>query len=158
LNVSEDDARQAIVDHEHLRLLSIAYLVSACLNALYSLLGLLYAFMGVFMSALIARAPVKPGQGPPPELMVWFFGLFGFAMFSIMVGVGALKFIAYRRLKQRRSRVFCMVVAGISCVGVPYGTLLGVFTFMVLGRPSVTKLFEVTPPPISAPDAVAGGG
>jgi hypothetical protein len=158
LNVSEDEARQAIVDHEHLRLLSIAYLVSAGLNALYALLGILYACMGVFMRALMARAPVKPEQGPPPEFMVWFFVFFGFAIFSIMVGVGALKFITYRRLKQRRSRVFCMVVAGLSCVGVPYGTLLGVFTFIVLGRPSVAKLFEVTPPPISGPDAVAGGG
>jgi hypothetical protein len=150
LNVSEDEARQAIVDHEHLRLLSIGYLVSAGLNVFYSLLGVLYAFMGVFMRALMARAPVKPEQGPPPEFMVWFFVLIGFAIFSVMLSFGALKFMAYRRLKQRRSRVFCMVVAGLSCVGVPYGTLLGVFTFMVLGRPSVAKLFEVTPPPTGA--------
>jgi len=144
--VSDDDARQAILDQEHLRLLSIAYLVSAGMSAFFSLFGLLYASMGAFMAALIARAPVKPGEELPPAFIAWFFGLFGLGMFSIMLGFGVLKLIAYRRLQQRRSRAFCMVVAGLSCIGVPYGTLLGVFTFMVLGRPTVVRLFEGRPP------------
>jgi len=156
--MSEDQLRQAIVDQEHLKLLSIAYLVSSGMSAFFSLFGLLYAFMGVFITAAMARAPAAPGQGPPPEFMGWFFGLFGFSMFLVMVTFAALKFLAYRRLKQRRSRILCMVVAGLSCVGVPYGTLLGVFTFIVLARPSVAKLFEVAPPPIAAPNEVASGG
>jgi len=55
---------------------------------------------------------------------------------------GFLKLRAGRCLAKRRSRVFCMVIAGFSCLGVPYGTLLGVFTFIVLGQPSVRALFE----------------
>jgi len=35
-----------------------------------------------------------------------------------------------------------MIVAGLGCLAVPYGTLLGVFTFVVLGRPSVVRLFD----------------
>ncbi|HEY3128349.1 MAG TPA: hypothetical protein VGL91_02750 [Acidobacteriota bacterium] len=140
--MSEDQLRQAIVDQEHLKLLTIGYLVSAGTNAFFSLFGLLYAFMGVVITAAISRAPARPGQDAPPEFVGWIFGLFGFGFFAILAGLGVLKFLVARRLKQRRSRTFCMVVAGVSCFGVPYGTMLGVFTFLVLSRPSVARLFQ----------------
>ena len=155
--MSQDPLRQAIIDQEHLKLLSMAYLVSAGMNALFSLLGLLYAFMGVFISAAIARGPATPQQGPPPEIMGWIFGLIGLIMFLFMMTLSVLKILASQRLKQRRWRIFCMVVAGLGCLGVPYGTLIGVFTFMVLARPSVARLFEVPAPPIAAPNAGGSG-
>ena len=34
-----------------------------------------------------------------------------------------------------------MVIAGINCLHIPLGTLLGVFTLVVLGRESVRKLY-----------------
>jgi hypothetical protein len=33
-------------------------------------------------------------------------------------------------------------LAAISCLEMPYGTALGVFTLMVLSRPSVQRLFS----------------
>lgn len=156
--MSEDQLRQSIVDHEHLRVLSIAYLVSAGLSAAFSLFGLLYAFMGAFFTAAIARAPAAAGNEPPPAFVGWIFGLFGLGWFMIKMTMGVLKFMTYRRLKERRSKVFCMVVAGLSCLGLPYGTVLGVFTFVVLTRPSVSRMFGVEPPPIPAANVVAGGG
>lgn len=140
--MTEQEFRESIVDEEHLKLLSIGYLVSAAWSALFSLFGLFYAFMGVAMTSFIASMPERPEQPPPPEFFPWIFGLFGVGMFTVLITIGVLKFIASRRLKQRRSRIFVMVVAGLSCFAVPYGTMLGVFTFLVLGRPSVTRLFE----------------
>ena len=35
-----------------------------------------------------------------------------------------------------------MVVAGFGCLEVPYGTALGVCTFLVLNRRSVEKVFD----------------
>ena len=154
----EDQDRQTIVDLEHVRILSIAYLVSAIISAVFSLFGLLYAFMGIFMGAVIAHAPASPTQGPPHEFVVWLFGLLGVGIFSILITIGVLKFFTYRFLAQRRSRTFCMVVAGLNCLAVPYGTLLGIFTFVVLTRPSVAKLFSIAPPPIHASNAVASDG
>lgn len=37
---------------------------------------------------------------------------------------------------------FCMVMAAISCFEIPCGALLGVFTFIVLDRASVKRLFD----------------
>ena len=140
--MTEQELRESIIDEEHLKLLSIGYLVSAAWNALFSLFGLFYAFIGLMMGSIFANIPPNPGQEPPPPFIGWIFGAFGLLMFVIAVTLGVLKFIASRRLKQRRSRVFCMVVAVLSCLAIPYGTILGVFTFLVLGRPSVLRLFE----------------
>ena len=52
------------------------------------------------------------------------------------------KIVAGIRIRQKRSRIFCMVIAGIGCLEFPYGTLLGIFSFIVLGRNSVRLLFE----------------
>ena len=46
------------------------------------------------------------------------------------------------RLGQRRSHTLCLVAAALSCVFMPFGTLLGVCTFVVLLRPSVAPLFK----------------
>lgn len=142
--MSEEDGRQAIVDEEHLRLLSIGYLISGCLDAFFSLLGLFYIFLGFLLSNIIARTAATNAQGPPPEFLAWIFGFLGVGILLIMIASAALKILVYRRLREHRSRILCMVVAGVSCIWIPYGTILGVLTFMVLARSSVVRLFEET--------------
>ncbi len=138
--MSEAEIRQTILDQEHLKVLSIAYLAMACVSALYSLFGLVYALFGMLVAKIAAIPPNSPEEGPPQEL--GWFCFFGLAWFLIMMTSGVLKFLVYQRLKQRRSRGFCQVVAGLGCLGIPYGTVLGVFTFIVLARPSVARLFQ----------------
>ena len=137
--VSTDPMRQAILDEEHLRLLSIGYLVSAGVSVFSSLFGLMYAAMGLFFGAVIAQS----SEPAPPEFIGWIFGAFGFAVFLVMVTLAVLKAMVWDCLRKRRSRTFCMVIAGVSALAIPYGTMLCVFTFLVLTRPSVKQLFEV---------------
>ena len=139
----QEEERQAIVDGEHLRILSICYYVSAGTTAAFSLLGLFYGFMGLFFVLSADRLQAGPGQSPPPQFIGFIFGLFGLGFFLTLAAVAILKFIVARRMKERRARTFCMVVAGVSCLGIPFGTILGVFTFVVLLRPSVMQLFAV---------------
>lgn len=138
--ISQEE-RQSILDDENLKLLSIAYVIAGATNVFFSVFGLFYAFMGLVFSTSIARLPSQPGQPPPAEFMGWFFGLFGLVIFISMVALGALKLLAAQRLRTRRSRTLCMVVAGLTCFGVPYGTALGVWALIVLSRPSVARLF-----------------
>jgi hypothetical protein len=50
--------------------------------------------------------------------------------------------IAAARLLQRRHGYrFIFAVACLECLGFPFGTVLGVFTLVVLLRPSVKQLF-----------------
>ena len=130
------DTAQNIVDNEHLRLLRIGYFVSAAQTAIFIPVGLLYAGMGVMFSQL------PTGASPPPSFVSWLFGLLG-AGFVGLAAVGAtLKLLTAIRLKERRSRVMCLIAAGLSCMEIPYGTMLGIWTFIVLGRASVRRQFE----------------
>ena len=47
--MSDRDSRQQIIDEEHLKFLSIGYMVSVGMSAFFSLFGLIYVFMGVMM-------------------------------------------------------------------------------------------------------------
>ncbi len=146
-----DEERQEIVDGEHLRALSICYVVGGVVHVVSSVFGLSYVVVGVVFAALLAGMPGGRDASPAPEAIGLFFGLFGFFTFVILLGLGAVQLLAARRLKQRRSRVLCMVVAGVTCVGIPYGTVLGVITFLVLARPSVVRAFTVEDGPATTP-------
>jgi hypothetical protein len=47
------------------------------------------------------------------------------------------------KIRQRRWWTFCYLTGWGECLMFPFGTILGIFTIIVLGRPSVKKLFGV---------------
>ena len=48
------------------------------------------------------------------------------------------------KIRQRRWWTFCYLTGWGECLMFPFGTILGIFTIIVLGRPSVKKLFGVS--------------
>ncbi|MEZ5301686.1 MAG: hypothetical protein R3F11_13695 [Verrucomicrobiales bacterium] len=140
---------QAVKDDEHLRLLSIFHYVWGGLLALFSLFPLIHLVMGIFFLAApdeIFSPPPGSGShsGPPPgfkTMMGTMFVAIPAAIILIGEATAVLTIVAGRRLAQRRSYTFCFVIACLSCVFVPLGTALGVFTIFVLNRPSVRLLF-----------------
>jgi hypothetical protein len=140
----EETDRQAILDQEHLRLLSWGYMISGGFTALFSLLGLFYVFIGAVMGLAFAGAAASSNKADqlPPAFFGLIFGGVGLAIFILTVTIAILKFLTARNLRRRNSKTFCLVIAGLSCLELPYGTFLGVCTFMVLARPTVERLFE----------------
>jgi len=143
----EEIDRQSIIDEEHLNLLSLSYMISAGVAAFFSLFGLLYVFMGIIMSFAISHAPPGKNGEPPPAFLGWIFAGIGLLIFLLAMGVAIARFWAARCIKQRKSRTFCMVIAALGCLEFPYGTALGVLSFVVLGRESVVKQFTANPGP-----------
>jgi hypothetical protein len=45
-------------------------------------------------------------------------------------------------IMRRKCRTFSMIVAGANCIQIPFGTVLGVFTLLVLLRDSVREAYE----------------
>ncbi len=102
------------------------------------------------MGAMLSRMPAtEHAQQPPPEFVGWIFAGIGVVFFLIFGTIALLKLRTAHCLKRRTSRTFCMVVAAIGCLEFPYGTVLGVLTFIVLGRESVSRLFEAGGAPSS---------
>ena len=89
------------------------------------------------------------GKDRPPA---WFGLLFViFAGVLILLGwtFAVLLAVAGRNLGQKSCYTFCLVMACIACLWMPFGTVLGIFTIIVLMRPSVKPLFTGAAPPPS---------
>ena len=142
--------RQRILDEEHLRLLRIGYLTMGGVSAFTGLFGLFYVFMGAVMASAMRAAPKGPND-PSPEFFALIFVGIGLVFMLLAGSYAALAFLSARALRLRRSRTLCLITAGLSCLYIPFGTILGIFTFNVLGRPSVLPLFVAPPLPLSPP-------
>ena len=133
-------------DEEHLRLLSIFHYVVGGLAGLFALFPVIHLVLGLFM---IFASDKFAGKGaPPPAFLGWFFVIFA-AMFIILGWTfAAFVLTAGRFLARRKHYMFCLVMAGIECLFMPFGTVLGVFTIVVLMQEPVKQLFGVNPPTI----------
>ena len=131
-------------DSEHLRLLSIFHYVIAGLAAFCSLLPLFYVGIGSLFLYL-AHQPAKSGDSPPPEAVGWFLIAFGILLALASFAFAFFIFLAGRALAKRSRYLFAFVIACIECIFRPFGTILGVFTIIVLSRESTKQLFEPSP-------------
>lgn len=124
-------------DLEHLRLLSIFHYVVAGIMGLFSCIPLIHFFIGLALASGIA--PSDDGA----RFAGVFFMFIGGVLIVAGLSVTALVFFAGRCLAQRRRYTFCLVIAAVECVFMPMGTILGVFTIVVLMRESVKPLFDI---------------
>jgi hypothetical protein len=132
---------QVVIDTEHLKLLSIFHFVAAG----FAFMGVAFATFNLVIFQVMFTNPEfweKSQQGPPPQQVMaifhWF--LWVFVAWFLVGAVGNL--LSGLFLRRRRHRVFSMVVAGLNCVYVPFGTILGIFTFVVLSRESVRRSYQ----------------
>jgi len=138
-------------DLEHLKLLSIFHYVFGGIIGLFACFPVIHIALGTAL--IVARPSMGPG-GPPPEFG-WFFVIFGSAFVLSGWTLAGLVLAAAWCLGRKRHHTFCFVIACLSCLNMPLGTVLGVFTIIVLSRPSVRYLFQIgdgiVRPPVLAP-------
>lgn len=125
-------------DQQHLQLLSIFHYVFAGLTAFFSLFFLIYIFIGIMVLVM----PDKSSDQEAAMFMGWIFIVIGAIVIAFSWTIAGLLIAAGRNLTKHRKYTFCLVVAGFSCVFMPLGTILGIFTLVVLMRPSVKAMFE----------------
>jgi hypothetical protein len=131
-------------DKERLQLLAIFHYVVAGLAALFSFFPLLYTTVGVIFIFAVWHGTAKPGEDLPPEFLGWIFAVLGALLFLIGIAMTICILIAGRSLALRKRYSFAFVMACIECLFIPFGTILGVFTIVVLSRESVRGLFAAT--------------
>ena len=135
------DEVERIRNEEHLRLLSIFYYVWAGLSALFGCIPIVHVIMGI----VFLNAPaMQKGPNPPPPWFGWIFIGIGSFVILMMWSIALLSFFAGRNLAARKGYTLCMIAAALCCLSVPIGTALGIFTFIVLSRPTVKALFQPT--------------
>jgi hypothetical protein len=133
--------KQQIIDAEHIKLLSVFHFVVAGL----ALLGIVFLIFHYFiMSSVFSNPDIWKSQNNAPPLpknflkvFVWFYIFFGF----IFGAACFLNLLSGIFLHQRKHRIFSIVVGGLNCLQIPFGTILGVFTIIVLSRNSVREKY-----------------
>lgn len=142
---------QRTIDTQHLKLLSLFHYIGAG----FALLGLIFLGLHYLMfSTVMSNPDVWKGSAsaaPPPQefwqIMKWFYAVFGALMVSSLV----LNVLAGIYLRAKKHRTFCIVVAALNCLEMPFGTILGIFTLVVLARASVREAFA---PPAYGIDSI----
>jgi len=123
-------------DEQYLKLLSVFHYVVGGLAAFFACFPIIHLILGI---AMLAGAFAD--KGPPA-----FAGVLLIMIATVVILLGwtlaICLIIAGCNLAKRRRYMFCLVMAAIACIFMPFGTVLGVFTIIVLMRPSVKELFE----------------
>jgi hypothetical protein len=145
-------------DQEHLSALSIGHFILAGVAMLGGIPTLVY---GVAASKLVdelgsdvtmALGQVAGPQGGstmpanPDALLQDFNSLLMTAIVGglVIAVVSCVHLVLVGvKIRQRKWWTFCYLTGWGECLMFPFGTILGIFTIIVLGRPSVKRLFGV---------------
>lgn len=127
-------------DSRQLDLLAIFHYVVGGILAFFSCMPFMHVFMGwAMVSGKFFENANEPA--PPEAAFGWIFVIMGSIFILFGWALSILIIMAGRKLKQRKNRMFCMVVAGIECMFTPFGTVLGVFTLIALNKESVKQTY-----------------
>lgn len=126
-------------DLQHLKLLSIFHYVVAGITALIGCFPIIHLAIGI--AVLSGHLEAHPRDPAATAFMGWMFTGIAGVMIAMMWSFAIVLLYAGRSLQERRRYTFCLIVAGLECMMMPFGTVLSVFTIIVLLRPSVRQLF-----------------
>lgn len=128
-------------DENHLRILAIFHYALASVYLLVGCTPLFHVAGGIaIMSGIFDNEP----NPPPPHLGAIFVAVGG-TISTVFWCLAILTMLGGRFLARHTHYRYCFVVACLNCLQVPKGTILGVFTILVLSRPSVLALFAGIP-------------
>lgn len=135
-------------DAEHLRLLKLCYYMLAAMTGFFSLLfALFFALFGAVLSSRVIPANQHAGSQADPRMLGPIFLSLAAVPFVTGGASAFLTFFTARSLSDHRRRTFCLVISALCCLSIPWGTVIGVCTILVLNRPSVKLLFDQQPAP-----------
>jgi hypothetical protein len=131
---------QQILDNEHLRLLSIFHYVFGGISALFACIPIIHFMIGVVF--ILAPHLFGHGKDQPPAFLGWLFVILASVIMVIGWSIAALVLLAGRSIARRKRYTYCFVIACLECLSMPFGTVLGIFTILVLNRPAVKAMFQ----------------
>ena len=127
-------------DEEHLRLLSIFYYIVGGMTCLFAFFPVIHLVIGIIAIISPEKLADKSGNLPPP-FFGWMFAIIGGVAILLGLAYAICLIIAGKFIARRIHYVFCLVMAGFGCLSIPFGTVLGIFTFIILSRPQVKEMF-----------------
>ncbi|MBC2601881.1 hypothetical protein [Puniceicoccus vermicola] len=128
-------------DETHLNSLAVAHYVVGGFMVLFACIPLIHMTVGLVLILGGGEMVNSDGEMPPP-FFGWLFFSAGLLFFLLGQAVAVSIILSGRYLKRRKNYLFSFVLACIACTSVPIGTVLGIFTIIVLSRESVKAIYE----------------
>jgi hypothetical protein len=126
-------------DEQHLRLLSIFHYVVGGMAGLFACFPVMHLVAGIVV--IIMAANPQADNDAPPAIIGWIFVCVATAIMLTGWVLAVCILLAGRFLAKRTHYLYCLIMAGVECLFMPLGTVLGVFTIIVLDRDSVKQVF-----------------
>lgn len=124
----------------NLRTLEVLYYIYGALLLLVGLvLFIVFGGLGMFLSSDMV-AEQSNGDGVP-AVVGTAFGVLGGGISLFVLVWAVLNVLAGRNLAKHKNRTLIMITAGLDCLSFPFGTALGIFTFVELSKDDVKQLF-----------------
>ena len=128
----------SVKDEAQLRLIAMWYYVFALLQTLLALGTFIFAIAAISLSA----GWIQESVWLPPRTLVGEVILPWLGSAAFVGAVASLSLLAARRVSKRRSHSLCLFASVANLLFVPWGTLLGLYSIVVLKRPSVSAVFD----------------
>ena len=119
----------------HLRLLGIFYI-------LFGLLALPVLALFGFHDMILDQALANTHDPEMREAIERIANMIGFAVVFFVLLHVIVGFYIGRCFRKQRRYTLCMISAVLACLSFPIGTILGVFSIIVLTNPEAKYLFE----------------
>ncbi|MGD8388461.1 MAG: hypothetical protein PVG49_15050 [Desulfobacteraceae bacterium] len=127
-------------DEQHLKLLSIFHYVVGGIGCFFACFPLIHVVIGALF-LLNPESLQGNGGGPPSAVFGWLFLIMGILFFAVGQAASICLIVSGRFLARRKKYMFSFVFACVECIFIPFGTVLGIFTIVVLSRDSVKALY-----------------
>lgn len=132
-----------------LKLLSVGYFIQGGIATFYGLVFAAYlAIMGAVFGSVLTNVQSR-SQVPIPAGVLSLIGVILGCVLLLVILMGLLMLYCGLALRRRRHRLLVLIMAGVNLLSIPYGTVLGIFTILVLQRPAAKAMFDqpLIPPP-----------
>jgi hypothetical protein len=128
-------------DLRYLNIVAGLHLVVGVMAGLFSCLPLINLSMGLPMLSHLPKVLVQDTYSPFVILSI------AFAVFPIIIVIVGWMFAIAVVLNgyyitRRQWLTYCTVMSGIETIFMPFGTVLGVFTIILLSKPDLRNLFD----------------
>ncbi|MBN2362841.1 hypothetical protein JXL83_01780 [candidate division WOR-3 bacterium] len=125
----------------NLKTLSLFHFIMSGFTALVSCFPLIHITIGIILLIAGAHGAFDEQSEAPPAMVGVIFIIVGGIVVLVGWTLALLIFLAGKNLRKTTRYHYCLAIACLLCIMVPYGTVLGVFSIIVLTREPVKELF-----------------
>jgi hypothetical protein len=144
MEILNNTTQEERTNTEHLNLLSIFYFAFGGLSLLGAFILFIYMLIIglVFSNSHVQESIQTQPEGAIVGTVFSVLSVVFIILFVFILVVGILQIIAGFRLRQKRSKGLILTAAILALLSFPLGTVLGVFTIIILSRPVVDQMFK----------------